>query len=51
MFNIEFLSLAAKLKITRRHSWPEGLEGPRESVADHSWRLITMIMLYSEKLD
>lgn len=48
---LDFLHLAGKLKTVRRHSWPEGIDNPRESVADHSWRVILMIMMYADKLD
>lgn len=48
---LKFLALAGKLKSERRHSWPQGHNQPRESVADHSWRLVLMVMLYWNKLD
>jgi len=47
----EFLKFSAKLKTEKRHSWPEGLKGPKESVADHSYQLIVMVMIYHDKLD
>ncbi|EAS07776.1 hydrolase (HAD superfamily) (macronuclear) [Tetrahymena thermophila SB210] len=47
---LEFLSLAAKLKTTVRHSWPLGKNERRESVGDHSWRLVLMSLLYADKL-
>ncbi len=47
----EFLKYSGKLKRERRHSWPEGLSGPKESVADHSYQLILMVILYHDKLD
>lgn len=47
----EFLNYTNKLKLEKRHSWPLGLNGPRESVADHSYQLIMLVMLYHDKLD
>lgn len=42
-FNLGFLELASKLKLELRHSWPGGKDGRRESVAEHSWRLVLMV--------
>ncbi|CAG9334269.1 unnamed protein product [Blepharisma stoltei] len=47
---LRWLELIGKLKTERRHSWPTGLNGPQESVADHSWRLSLMPYLYSPRL-
>ncbi len=47
----EFLSImhtAEKLKNNTRHSWTSS--GRHESVAEHSWRLCLMVMLYSHEL-
>lgn len=40
---LEFLRLAEKLKCNTRHSWTSG--GRRESVAEHSWRLMVFAWL------
>ena len=45
---IELLHLAEKLKFELRHSWMS--QGRQESVAEHSWRLALMVMLYSAKI-
>lgn len=47
----DFIEYATRLKTEERHSWPLGKEGRRESVADHSWSLVLMVMLYASKLD
>ena len=44
---IEFLGLIEKLKCNTRHSWTSS--GRRESVAEHSWRLATMVMLCKDE--
>ncbi len=40
---IDFLNLVGVLKYTSRHCW--NVDGERETVADHSWRLALMPML------
>jgi len=47
----EFLKFTQKLKIEKRHSWPLGLNDARESVADHCYQLIIMVILYHDKLE
>jgi putative hydrolase of HD superfamily len=37
--------------LEKRHSWPLGLSGPKESVADHSYQLIVLVLIYHDKLD
>jgi len=45
----EFLKFAGKLKTTYRYSHTKNF--PRDSAADHSWRLSLMAMLFSKDLD
>lgn len=45
---LKFLHEAEKLKRLLRHSWLSN--GRRESVAEHSWRLILMAMILGPKL-
>lgn len=40
---IDFLNLVGVLKYTTRHCW--NIDGERETVADHSWRLALMPLL------
>lgn len=40
---IDFLNLVGVLKYTSRHCW--NIDGERETVADHSWRLALMPLL------
>lgn len=43
------LQLAENLKKELRHSWLSN--GRQESVAEHSWRLSLMVMMFASKLD
>lgn len=45
---LKFLHEAEKLKRLLRHSWLSS--GRRESVAEHSWRLVLMVMILGSKL-
>ncbi|MEI3220445.1 MAG: HD domain-containing protein [Lachnoclostridium sp.] len=44
---LDFLSLAEKLKCNTRHSWTS--TGRRESVAEHTFRLLVFAWLVKEK--
>lgn len=46
---IEFLSIAEKLKTELRHSWLSS--NRQESVAEHSWRMALMVMRFAKRLD
>ncbi len=51
MENLEFLLEAGKLKHLARTGWKlRGIKNP-ESVADHSWRLALMAMIFCDGLD
>lgn len=45
---IQFLNVAEKLKCETRHSWLSS--GRHESVAEHSWRLSLMVILFAPYL-
>ncbi|MFP4015203.1 MAG: HD domain-containing protein [Chitinispirillaceae bacterium] len=45
---LSFLNKLEKLKNITRHSWTS--EGRRESVAEHSWRLASMVCLLKDEL-
>ena len=44
-----FLHMAEKLKFELRHSFTSS--GRQESVAEHTWRMALMAMLFESKLD
>lgn len=44
----EFLNIAEKLKCETRHSWLSS--GRQESVAEHSWRMSLMVVLFAPYL-
>ncbi|MBY0292948.1 MAG: HD domain-containing protein, partial [Alphaproteobacteria bacterium] len=45
---IKFLNVAEKLKCELRHSWLSS--GRRESVAEHTWRMSLMVILFAPYL-
>jgi putative hydrolase of HD superfamily len=47
---IDFYKKAEKLKTTTRHSWLSNLLR-QESVAEHSWMLCLLAILFSDELD
>ena len=46
---IRFLNVAEKLKCELRHSWLSS--GRQESVAEHTWRMSLMVILFAPYLD
>lgn len=46
---LKILHLAEQLKCTLRHGWTS--TGRQESVAEHSWRLAFMVLLFQSELD
>ncbi len=47
---IAFLEMANKLKKTKRSGWLDRNIAEAESVADHSWRVALMAMVFSKKI-